>query len=293
MHLLIYFSFLFFLGLFAILPLKVLYAISDFLRFLFYRVIHYRRKIILQNMRNSFPEKSHKQLMELLYKFYGNLMDIVVEGLKGLTVSSKMIVERYKILNPELIDSYFEKGKSIICVAAHYCNWEWGAFSGGSQLKHKIIALYKPMSNSFIDQFVRKKRAKARITMASIYETTQTFEKYLTETCAFVMVADQSPANIEQAYWTTFLNQDTACLHGPEKHARSNNLPVLFLDIQRQNRGYYTVEASVIADNSNSLKDGELTEKYMKKLESIIREKPENWLWSHRRWKRSRTELNN
>jgi len=291
MQLLIYFIFLFFLRFFSLLHFRILYAISDFLRFLFYHVIHYRRKIIIENLKRSFPDKTHSQLMEMLNDIYRNLMDIVVESMKGLTMSSKNVIERYKILNPELINSYYDKGKSVVCVAAHYCNWEWGAFSGSSQLKHKIIALYKPMSNIYIDEYMRKKRTNAKVTMASIYETTQTFDTNSNEVCAFVMVADQSPTNVERAYWIKFLNQDTACLHGPEKHARQNELPVIYLDIQRQKRGFYTVEASILTDEPDTLPEGEVTRMYMKKLETIIKAKPENWLWSHRRWKRKRDEV--
>jgi Kdo2-lipid IVA lauroyltransferase/acyltransferase len=288
MQLLIYFIFLFCLLLFSILPFKVLYAFSDLLRFLFYHIIHYRRKIIIENLKNSFPDKAQTERLKMLNDIYRNLMDIVLESMRGLTMSSKAVINRYKILNPELINDYYKQGRSVVCVAAHYCNWEWGAFSGASQLQHKIVALYKPMSNKYIDGFMQEKRAKAKVTMASIYETTTTFETYSKDVCAFVMVADQSPTNFEKAFWINFLNQDTACLHGPEKHAKKYDTPVLYLDIQRVKRGFYAVEASLLSDNPSLLKDGEITRKYMSKLESIIRKKPENWLWSHRRWKHKR-----
>lgn len=288
MQLLTYFIFLFFLRLFWIIPFKVLYKISDFLRFLFYHVIHYRRKIILQNLKNSFPNKKESDFKKMLKKIYGNLMDIVVESLKGLTMTSKNVIRRYKIMNPELIDEYFEKGQSVICVAAHYCNWEWGAFAGAHQLKHKIVAFYKPLSNKYIDQFMRKKRETAKVTMASIYDTSTTFEEFNNEVSAYVMVADQNPTNIDRAIWLEFMNQDTACLHGPEKHARNNNYPVIYLDIQREERGVYTVEASVIANDIDNYAKGEITKLYMNKLESVIHTEPENWLWSHKRWKHQR-----
>ena len=288
MQLLLYFIFLFFIRFFSVVPFRLLYIISDFLNFLFYYVIKYRKRIILTNLQNSFPYKNKSGFSQLLHGVYKNLMDIVVESIKGLTMNHIEAVKRHKIINPELINYYFQKGQSIICVAGHYCNWEWGAFSTGMQIKHKVVALYKPLSNNYIDDYMRNKRAKALTTMASIYNTSDTFKNYSNQVCAFMMVADQSPSNLEKAYWLNFFHQDTAVLYGPEKHARINNFPVIFLDIQRQSRGFYTIRASLITENPSEISEGEITQLYMNKLEEMITKKPENWLWSHRRWKHKR-----
>ena len=288
MQIAIYFIFLISIRLFSIIPFKVLYFISDFLKFLFYYLIKYRRKVIINNLKNSFPEKVEEEIFQLLKKVYKNLLDIIVESIKGLTMSHQEVVKRHKILNPEVINQFFDRGESVICVSAHYCNWEWGAVSGGLQLKHKVIALYKPLSNKYIDQYMRDKRAKALTTMASIYETTKTFEENTDKTCAFIMVADQSPTDINSAYWIQFFNRETACLHGPEKHSRNNNLPIIYLDVQREKRGYYTIELSLLIDDPNKYKESEITAKYMSKLEDVIKKEPQNWLWSHRRWKKQK-----
>jgi KDO2-lipid IV(A) lauroyltransferase len=99
------------------------------------------------------------------------------------------------------------------------------------------------------------------------------------------MAADQSPSNPEKAIWVNFLGQKTAFLDGPERHARLRDIPVIFTDIQRVKRGYYTLELSYISLNPKETEKGEITTNYASRLEKIIRNKPEDWLWSHKRWK--------
>jgi len=249
----------------------------------------YRKKVILENLRNSFPEKSEKEIREITRKTYRNLSDLVVESIKTFTMPTKQVTKRFKIINPEIIDQYYLKGQSVIGVTAHYGNWEWGAMAGSLQIKHRAIAIYKPLTNKYIDNFIKRTRAENGTLLKSIYKTTETFESLKNQTCIFLLVADQSPSSTKKAIWVDFLNQDTACLHGPEKHARANNYPVIYLHIQRVRRGYYELKAEVLIENPAEVEEGEVTRRYMNKLEHIIREKPEDWLWSHKRWKRKRT----
>lgn len=288
MQYLLYLIFLFSIYFIAIIPFWLLYQFSNILSFLFNHVFRYRKKVIITNLRNSFPEKSDKEIRIITKKAYKNLTDIIVESIKGLTISDTEIQKRFKIKNPELLNKYFYSGKSIIGVSAHYGNWEWGAIAGSLQIKHKAIAIYKPLTNKYIDNFLRRTRAENGTLLKSIRKTTETFQKYRNQPCIFILVADQSPSSVKKAYWTNFLNQDTACLHGPEKHAKNNNYPVFFLNIQRVKRGYYELTAEKLFEEPAATKEGEVTHKYMKRLEEIIKEKPENWLWSHKRWKRKR-----
>ena len=170
-------------------------------------------------------------------------------------------------------------------VRGHFNNWEWGSLSAGKQLKHRIVALYLPLNNKWIDRFVRWIRARSGTTLASIFETSHTFEKYKKQNTLFLLVADQSPSNPKKSYWVDFMGRKTAFLHGPERHAKFNELPVFFIDIQRTKRGHYTAEFSLLCENPKELAEGELTRMYAGKLEHQITENPECWLWSHRRWK--------
>ncbi len=276
----------FFIFLIGLIPFRVLYVISDFLRFVLYRVVGYRRKVVEDNIRNSFPDLPVAEQKKLINLSYKNLADIIIEGVKVFTMSDKQIVARHKFINPEFLTPYIEAGKSVILLPAHYGNWEWGGLSIPLQLDYKhIIVLYKPLSNKFADRLVKKNRSRTGIFMGSIFETAKLFQTYVSQTTAFFLVADQSPSNRRKAYWVNFLGRETAFLHGPERYARLYQLPVIFVDVQRVKRGYYEVEFSLLTDDPASLPKGGITALYARKLEDIIRKKPENWLWSHRRWK--------
>lgn len=276
----------------AILPWWLIYWYSNLMATLLHNVLRYRVKVTQSNLRIAFPEKSDEELTAIEKKTYQNLADISVEALKGFTMRNSVIRERHRILNPEVLDYYFEHKQSIIGVAGHLNNWEWGALSAGIQLKHHPIAIYKPLSNKLIDWFIKWNRS---IRGTELVPTNKTFETFLNnknKPCIYILVADQSPSDVSKAYWINFFNQETACIHGPEKYAKKYNYPVVYIDIKRVQRGYYTVELNILCDNPRQMKDGELTMAYMKRLEKSIRENPESWLWTHRRWKRKRVKVN-
>jgi Kdo2-lipid IVA lauroyltransferase/acyltransferase len=283
----LFFIFVLFIGL---LPFPLLYALSNVTRFLIFRIIGYRKDVVKKNLEGSFPGISDKDLNRLILLYYKNLADILLEGIKAFTMSPKQILKRHRIINPDVLEKFYNSGQSVIGVTGHYTNWEWGSLSAGLQTKFKIVAFYKPLSNKYIDRFAHWSRSRFGTTLAPIKETSLTFEKYKGTKTIFLMAADQGmPGEFKnKAFWVQFLNRDTAFLHGLEKHARNNNLPVIYTDVQRVKRGYYTIELSVLTENPLELDGGVLTEMYARKLESIILKKPENWLWSHRRWKLTR-----
>ena len=288
MNLILSFFFIFFIFFIGIFPFFILYLFSDFICFLLYRVFGYRKKVILQNLKETLPEITGKEKQKLVHQIYRNLTDIIIEGIKSFVMTSKQVNERHKIINPEILEPYFESGKSIIAVTGHYCNWEWGSLSASLQTKHQVVGFYKPMSNKYIDRFMRWSRSRFGTALASIKETTKTFENFQNQPCIFLMAADQNPSNKNAAIWVDFLGRDTAFLHGPEKHARNNNYTVMYIDIKRVKRGYYSVELSILADNPIELEKEELTNRFAAKLEKTILNKPSNSLWSHKRWKYKR-----
>ena len=276
----------FFIFLLGLIPFRVLYVISDILRFVLYRIIGYRRKVMEENIRNCFPELSKAEQKKLVSRSYKNLTDILIEGVKAFSMSDKQVKARHKFVNMEFLTPFLEAGKSVVLLPGHYGNWEWGGLSIPLQFEYKrVIVLYKPLSNKFVDRWVKKNRSRTGLTMKSIYETARLFKTYAAKATAFFLVADQSPSNASQSYWVNFMGRETAFLHGPERYSRLYQLPVIFVNTQRVKRGYYEISFSLITDNPASLPDGEVTSRYAKKLEEVIRKKPENWLWSHRRWK--------
>lgn len=279
----------FFILLVGILPFWILYAFSDFARFVLQGIFGYRKKIIVSNLKRCFPEKTDKEIKGLTNKAYKNLMDVMVEGFKAFTMTNNQLIKRHKILNPEVFLHEFKNANTnFIAAPGHYGNWEWGALAPALQMKNQIIAFFTPLSNPYLNKRIRKNRSRTGTFLASTRQTTTTFDERTDTSTIFVMAADQSPSKPDNAIWVNFMGQETAFLHGIEKHARQRNLPVLFVDIQRVKRGFYTLEMSFITKTPKDTQPGEITSLYAKKLEGVIKQKPENWLWSHRRWKLSR-----
>jgi Kdo2-lipid IVA lauroyltransferase/acyltransferase len=283
-----YLLFRVFILIFWLVPFWAVYLFSDGIYFLAYYVAGYRKKVVFDNIRKSFPEKDEKQVREIVKGFYHYLCDILLESIKAFSMSEKQIIKRYKFENTGFLNDIYKEGKSVICVAGHYGNWEWGGLVSGDQIKHKPVGFYKPLSNKLIDAEVQKTRVKGRAILASIANTSLIFNKDYGEPAIFYMVADQSPSSVRLAYWMNFLNQDTAVLHGPEKYARLYNMPVAFVYPQRIKRGYYKVKFSLLVEDPSKTEPGDITRKYMSTLEKIITERPEHYLWSHRRWKHHR-----
>jgi len=284
-----YYLFLYFLLLFRNTSFWFLYRVSDMLYLFLIHVFKYRKHVILANLRESFPEKSEEEIRQISRAFYKHLCDISVEGVKAFSLRKNDILKRYTLLNPEILEPYFKKKQSVIAVLGHYNNWEWGSLAAGIFFKHKPIAFYKPLSNIYIDNYIQKTRAKEGMILESVSHTSQTFRRMKKTPSIFIMVADQSPMNLKRAFWVPFLNHDTAVLHGTEKHAIQNNFPVFFADVQKVKRGHYTATIELLVENSAKTEPGEITLKFMQRLEKQIRAKPEFWLWSHRRWKHSKT----
>ncbi len=263
----------------------LLYVISDGLFYLFYYVVRYRKLVIEQNLRNSFPEKTEKEINQITKDCYRNFCDILLEGIKGISMSLDELGKRYRILNPEILSPYFKVNQSVIAVGSHYNNWEWSVCSS-KQVQHKTLALYKPLTNKLIDTYIKKSRQLWGMHLVSIFETAKIFAENRGIASIYVLGADQSPSRKEadKSFWVRFLNQDTAFLHGLEKYSTANNYPIFYLDVQRINRGYYGVTLTLLQPELEG-KPGMITKAYAKKLEGIILANPANWLWSHNRWK--------
>jgi Kdo2-lipid IVA lauroyltransferase/acyltransferase len=283
-----YIEFLLLRGTYAMvsrLPFSWLYGLSDILSAFLQYVIRYRLKVVTTNLKKSFPEKSEAEIKHITREFYTYLCDNFLESIKGYSLSTEKLMKRYYCVNPEVGNQFFAKGQNIIIALSHYANWEWGTQVASSVYTHNVATFYKPMSNKYIDKYFQELRNRRSMEVLSAYEIHRIGRKNGEIPKSYFMVSDQSPSSSKKAYWTTFLNQDTACIRGIESYAKLFNLPVIYLDVQKVKRGYYVVEMDMLCENPAQTKQGEITDLYMKKLESIIVRNPENWLWSHRRWK--------
>jgi Kdo2-lipid IVA lauroyltransferase/acyltransferase len=281
------FFFYLFVAIISLMPFWVLYRFSDFMYYTLRYVLKYRKNVIINNLKKAFPQKTEAEINKLAKKFYKNLTDNMAEGLKTFTMRKSEIVRRHKLLNPEILEPYYMQNASLIGVTAHYNNWEWGSLSASLQIPFNVVAFYKPLSNKHLDKVMRKSRSRCGTTLASIYQTSVVFEQFRHQPTVFLMAADQSPSarELPKAHWCHFLGINTPFLHGLEKHAKNNNYAVFYIDIARVKRGFYELRLSLLTDKPNALEPMALTQLYAQKLETVIQAAPENWLWSHKRWK--------
>jgi Kdo2-lipid IVA lauroyltransferase/acyltransferase len=270
----------------ALLPLRVLYWFSDGLYYLNYYVIGYRKKVVFKNLAIAFPEKSEAEYIEISKKFYRHFCDVIFETLKMFHLSSRELKRRVVLNNPEVMDDYYRQNKHVLLVMGHYNNWEWG-IGIGLQMKYFSAAIYKPLHNVLFDKLMNRLRTQYGSEMVPMHQTARFLVDNIRKknlTC-ISFISDQSPLKSETQYWADFFNQKTAVYLGIEKLAIKTRQPVFFMHINKVRRGYYSVDLTKICDDASLLAPYQLTDMHTKMLEDRIREKPEFWLWTHRRWK--------
>jgi KDO2-lipid IV(A) lauroyltransferase len=277
------------IGIGGLVPFSLLHYFSNALAFILQRVIHYRKKVIYDNIKNSFPEKSEKERQDIIKKFYLNLSDTILEGLKGYSYPPEKLMKRFALKPSPKLQEYYDAGQSIVLVGAHFANWEWGMMCGGLHSPFPVMCYYQPIRNPFINDFYRQKFSTGRnLTTVSKKDTVRNFVNCRKETVAHLMISDQSPMTTTNAVWMDFLNQDTVSIIGPDKLARKFNFPVFYMHINRIKRGYYEMEITEFEPNPKSTEPGEIMIRFMQQLEQKIKATPPNWLWSHKRWKKKR-----
>lgn len=289
-----FYSFYFFSWLFAQLPLWVLYGFSNAAAFVMYYFVRYRRATVRQNLANSFPDKALKEIIKIEKRFYIHLADLFVESFFQLHASKKRVKKLCKFNNIELLHKYFDKGNSVIVAAGHYCNWEILALFGEVN-KHLTIGIYKPLVNKYYENLLNKGRQKFGGVPVPMQDTFKTAISYHNQGKLFFLglISDQTPAKRDIHYWVTFMNQETPVFLGVEKIARKLNQPVFFCNVKKVRRGRYEVDLELLCENPLETKPYEITTLHVKALEKLIRQAPEYWLWSHRRWKYKRSDYPN
>lgn len=286
----LYYIMLPFLYLLSILPFSLLYFISDCICFLLYNIIGYRKKVVSENLKNSFPNKSIAELKSIEKKFYHYLCDLFLETLKTLTISKSEAVKRCKFSeNTIQIFNELNKNKqSCIIVMGHYGNWEWAGNTFSIVNQQQLYVIYHPLTNKYFDRLMYNMRTRFGTKLYAMKDTMREMIKNRNEINATAFIADQTPSP-NGAYWTTFLNQDTPVFWGTEKIAQKLNYPIIYVTVNRVKRGYYELNSEILISEPKNTLEGQISELHTKKLEKDIIAQPEIWLWSHRRWKHSRS----
>jgi len=273
------------------LPFPLLYLFSDFLAFLMYRVIRYRREVVRINLERSFPEKSPKEIRTIMRRFYLHFTDITLEAIKGYSISREAMSKRVIYKGIESMNTWAAQGRSVLLFCMHYGNWEWSGLAQ-LQMKHQYQVIYNPMRNNpEFDLFLRKIRERWGLKTIPVHKSAKLVLGYQsggTPNCV-VLAEDQCPPAITP-FWTTFLNQETCFNVGVEKVARKTNQPIFLHHCKKLRRGYYEMTFSLLVENPSVMSEQEIMLTYVRAIEQRIREAPEYYLWSHRRWKFNRPE---
>jgi Kdo2-lipid IVA lauroyltransferase/acyltransferase len=278
-----------FIYILSLLPFPVLYLLSDVVYVLFFYVIGYRKKVVLQNLRNSFPEKSDEEINVICKNFYHYFCDLFLETFKTLTISRQKMLERCQF-NPrslQLLHKMASEKKSVILVMGHWGNWEWGGNTFSMMSRQQLYVIYHPLKNKYFDALMYRMRSRFGSKLIAMRNTFKEMLAHKAEITATAFIADQTPQP-DNAYWTTFLNQDTPVFKGTEVIAKKLQMPVLYTSVKRLKRGYYELNVEMLAEFPQQTDDGEISEMHTRRLEQDIMAQPEIWLWSHRRWKHTR-----
>ena len=267
------------------LPLGVLYGISDALYFLLRYIVRYRRAVILDNLRLSFPEGSATDIQQIMNGFYHNLADIIVETIKLPNLTAGQLRQHVLITNPELVQDRMQAGEVVIGMASHQCNWEW--FAQAVQVHGiPVDIVFKPLSSEFSGKLLYYIRSQFGGNVVSMQNLPRHMAANKDNPRLIELGSDQVPDVPEQAYWTDFLHRDSPFYPGSERLARRQKLPVVYMEIVRLRRSYYEARFIPLAEPPyDNLPLGNIMERYRDLLETSIRNHPSDWLWSHKRWK--------
>ena len=275
----------FFLYLLSLLPFRCLYLLADFLFLVLYHITKYRRKVVQDNLLSSFPEKLQMEREAIEKKYYKFLADLIVETVKAISISQKEVIKRMASPNPEIIDEYLSKGRNVVIVTGHYCNWELAALRVSMETVNKRFIVYKPQSNLVFNNFFNNTRGRFGATLIAMKETFRKLIQHRNEPTVSILLSDQTPAKSEAVYFTPFLNRPAAVFLGIEKLSKAMDAVVVFCKIEPLKRGYYKGTLIPLVEEPKATEPYEITTLHVNYLEKMIRERPEYWLWSHRRWK--------
>lgn len=282
---------MFIITLLSRLPFWALYLISDFLFVISYYVVGYRKKIVRKNLRNSFPDKSIKELKRIERQFYRDLCDYGVETVKLLTISKEELMKRMVYKNPEITKPFADKGQSIILLTSHQFNWEWLLVSGCFYLPFHVDFVYQRQASKFFDQLSLDYRTRFGAHPVERSQVAREAIRRKDVLRGVAIVADQFPGQgRDKKYWTTFLHQDTAFFLGLGQLAHLTQYPAVFYGVKKIMRGYYEAEGVVVSLPPYEKDSQQIVEDYVKATEKVINQYPAGWLWSHKRWKRKREE---
>ena len=277
------------LYLISLLPMRLLYVISDIFYLLTRYIFRYRVKVVKENIDYAFPEKTKIEKQKIVWKFYRHFTDLMMESVKLHSACEKEMEKRVKLEGHELISQYYRQGKSFIVLAMHHNNWEWCSYLL-TKTNHQGLLIYNPIRGNYaMERFLLHSRERWGGKCVPVHQSARvTLEFHRRKIPTMLWLgADQTPPATSR-FWTTFMNREAPFFSGPEKIAVKTNQPVFFQHMSKIKRGHYVARFIPLTENPSETKPKDILLAYIKKMEEVIRQEPEYYLWSHRRWKHKR-----
>jgi KDO2-lipid IV(A) lauroyltransferase len=274
----------------SLLPMWFAYGFSDAVALLLYAVIRYRRSVVFSNLRIAFPEKTETERREIARKFYRNFTDSLVETIKLLSAGPAYLQKHFVIDNPEVMEDFHRQGRKIQLYLGHLFGWEVANVAMPRLTRFTFLVAYMPLENKVFERLFLRLRGRNGTVLLPATRIQRTILPYRNTVYALALVADQAPGGPENSYWLNLFGRPTAFIRGAERGARIGNIPAIFARVYKSGRGCYRAQLTTIDANPAGLPEGELTRRYRDLLEAAIREQPDTWLWSHKRWKFAWTE---
>ncbi|WP_226929858.1 lysophospholipid acyltransferase family protein [Hymenobacter siberiensis] len=276
----------------AHLPLAVLYVFAEAIYFLLAYVVRYRWRVVTENLRNSFPEKSPAEIERTGKAFYRHFAQVVVEILKLAAISREELARRMRFTNPELMTNHFAENRLVLSLGSHMGNWEWILNGAALEFPGRAAGVYKPLNNLFFETLMRRLRTRFGADAVPMLATLRYLVAHRSEGRTLSLLTDQAAGPEDRPYWTQFLNQDTSFYTSADRLAVQLDCAVLYVGIRRVRRGYYEVTFTELPDG-RAVKEAPVgtfpvTEAFARQLETDMRASPEQYLWTHRRWKHKR-----
>ena len=274
----------------AWLPWPVLYGLADGLYLVLRYVLPYRRRVVLENLRNSFPEKPAAEIGRIANAFYRHFAQVMVETVKLARMSDAELRRRVVFRNPEVLERHHKAGRMALGLSSHAGNWEWVLTSGAVWLSAETDGVYKPLSNPFFESFMAELRTRTGAGLIPMRDTLRDMVQRRGQPRVVSLLSDQAAGPEDKPYWTIFLNQEAGFYTSADRLAARFQCPVVYVSIRRLRRGYYEIVLTELHDGNAPLpKDAfSVTDAFVQHLERDIRAAPEQYLWTHRRWKHKR-----
>jgi len=268
------------------LPFFIIYRISDVLFCLIYYIVRYRRKVVQENLRLVFPSKDVKALKRIEKDFYRHMCDMFLEMIKTMGISKAEMLKRFRCENIELLQQYEANGQSTIVMFPHYASWEW-SLSINAQLKGPGYGIYQKIQNSYFDKLIRDIRSKFGTTLLQTDASTRFIARKTREGEVFTLgiISDQSPLHFKAKHWTEFMGITVPVHVGGEVLSKTFNLVPLYLKVKKVKRGYYSARVKCLTATPKDIPDYNITDLFLKETEASIKEAPEFYFWTHKRWK--------